>query len=189
MEWKTYNLQETAIHPTKRSHTPDFCQTNPSQLAPHALQSAPHAPQSAPHAPQSGGSALPCTWPRCLVGGAETEHSCGGIGNNVRSLGCTLNHSTCCDQRGRFIKNQYGPIRSLTWPCVPTLHRMWERARALQVSAGPPFYITGTLLPQRGGRSVRDLGHPVGCQLDCGGEEKLTPSPLFTHQTYFMLQS
>ncbi|KAJ8872847.1 hypothetical protein PR048_026463 [Dryococelus australis] len=36
---------------------------------------------------------------------------------------------------------------------------------------------------------VRNLGHPVGYQLVCGGEEKLTPSPLRTHQTYFKLQS
>ncbi|KAJ8873542.1 hypothetical protein PR048_024360 [Dryococelus australis] len=35
---------------------------------------------------------------------------------------------------------------------------------------------------------VRNLGHPVGSQLDCGGEEKLTPSPLLNHQTYFKLQ-
>ncbi|KAJ8867839.1 hypothetical protein PR048_031644 [Dryococelus australis] len=35
---------------------------------------------------------------------------------------------------------------------------------------------------------VRDLGHPVGYQLVCGGEEKLTPSPLLTHQNYFKLQ-
>ncbi|KAJ8872088.1 hypothetical protein PR048_025689 [Dryococelus australis] len=31
---------------------------------------------------------------------------------------------------------------------------------------------------------VRDLGHPDGYQLACGGEEKLTPSPLHTHQKY-----
>ncbi|KAJ8884330.1 hypothetical protein PR048_016187 [Dryococelus australis] len=36
---------------------------------------------------------------------------------------------------------------------------------------------------------VRNLGHPVGYQLVCGGEEKLTPAPLRTHQTYFKLQS
>ncbi|KAJ8868953.1 hypothetical protein PR048_030494 [Dryococelus australis] len=51
--------------------------------------------------------------------------------------------------------------------------------------------MTAHLLPECAGvdRSlVRNLGHPVGSQLDCGGEEKLTPYPLLIHQTYFKLQ-
>ncbi|KAJ8867822.1 hypothetical protein PR048_031627 [Dryococelus australis] len=35
---------------------------------------------------------------------------------------------------------------------------------------------------------VRDLGHPYSYQLACGGEEKLTPSPLHALQKYLMLR-
>ncbi|KAJ8870434.1 hypothetical protein PR048_029456 [Dryococelus australis] len=49
---------------------------------------------------------------------------------------------------------------------------------AASVNTPPPFYITGMLLPQRGGRSVPCEGPwPPSYQLACGGEEKLTPSP------------